>query len=79
MIFHASDGFEELEMPRTTVGDDQYFLKDITDEDFATLRQGNHRYEDHGKIFHMAIIDYLQKYNCVKSLERRCIPFWYKA
>ena len=42
----------------------QDLLGDITEEEFALLRCGNHRYEDEGKIYHMAIIDYLQTYNC---------------
>lgn len=54
-------------------------INSITDEEFAILRQGNHRYEDEGKIFHMAIIDYLQKYNCTKKCERCCVPIWTKA
>lgn len=54
-------------------------MKNITDEEFAKLRQGNHRYEDEGKYIHMAIIDYLQKYNCTKRCERLCIPFWKSA
>ena len=47
---------------------------DISDAEFAQLRSGNHRYQDDGKIFHMAIIDYLQQYNTVKKIERFCVP-----
>ena len=46
----------------------------MTDEDFAQLRRGNHRYDDEGKVFHMAIIDYLQTYNCLKRCERFWVP-----
>ena len=46
----------------------------ITDEEFAKLRAGNHRYEDEGKIFHMAVIDYLQEFNCLKCCERSLVP-----
>jgi len=49
-------------------------VKEITDEQFAKLRAGIHRYTDKGKIFHMAIIDYLQQYNCTKSVEHVCVP-----
>ena len=38
------------------------------------MRAGNHRYEDKGKIFHMAVIDYLQEYNTLKRVERFCMP-----
>ena len=38
------------------------------------MRAGNHRYEDKGKIFHMAVIDYLQEYNTLKRVERFCVP-----
>ena len=51
----------------------------ISDEEFALLRAGNHRYADNGKIFHMAIIDYLQEYNCLKRCERFCVPIWSKG
>ena len=50
-------------------------LNMITDEEFAMLRAGNHRYEDEGKIFHMAVIDYLQEYNQLKRFERFFMPY----
>ena len=62
-----------------TAGTSTAGLNNITDEEFSKLRTGLHRYEDKGKIFHMAIIDYLQKYNCVKRCERCCVPFVQKA
>lgn len=58
---------------------DSGYLENITEEEFAQLRSGNHRYEDDGKIYHMAIIDYLQDYNCLKSTERCCMPLWTKG
>ena len=57
----------------------QDLLADITEEEFALLRSGNHRYEDEGKIYHMAIIDYLQDYNYLKRAERFCVPLMTKA
>ena len=63
--------FEVLEDPLAQV---QRLIDDTSDEEFSRLRAGNHRYVDQGKIFHMAIIDYLQVYNCTKSCERFCVP-----
>ena len=54
-------------------------LEDMKEEEFAQLRMGNHRYEDEGKIYHMAIIDYLQEYNYLKKAERCCVPLWTKG
>lgn len=46
----------------------------ITDAEFAKLREDNHRYQDNCKIFHMAVIDYLQEYNWLKKCERFFVP-----
>lgn len=54
---------------------DEVEFNQITDEEFAKLRAGNHRYEDEGKIFHMAVIDYLQEYNWLKRCERFFVPY----
>jgi len=74
----TSQGFELLKSKPNMV-EGYGYLGEISEEDFVQLRKGNHRYEDHGKVFHMAIIDYLQKYNCLKQCERCCLPLWTKA
>ena len=69
---NASDEFTVLEDQAGVKSEE--LAQTITNEEFAKLRAGNHRYEDEGKIFHMAVIDYLQEYNLLKSCERACVP-----
>ena len=43
------------------------------------LMAEKHFYRDDGKIFHIAIIDYLQEYNCKKRAERCIMPILRQA
>ena len=43
--------------------------KNISDEDVMNILASKHRFKDKGKVFHIAIIDYLQSWNCNKKGE----------
>ena len=45
------------------------FQKDITDEEVCEIVASRHRFKDDKKVFHIAIIDYLQSWNCNKKGE----------
>lgn len=42
---------------------------DMTDEELIEMLAGKHRFQDDGKIIHVAIIDYLTRYTCIKRIE----------
>jgi len=43
--------------------------REITDEEVCDILASKHRFKDKGKVFHIAIIDYLQSWNCNKKGE----------
>jgi hypothetical protein len=43
--------------------------KNVTDEEVMNMLASKHRFNDKGKVFHIAIIDYLQSWNCNKKGE----------
>ena len=49
-------------------------VREITDERLLEIMAEKHLYRDDGKIFHIAIIDYLQEYNCKKKAEKWIMP-----
>ena len=51
-------------------------LRNVTDEELLEIMASKHRYEDDGKIFHIAIIDYLQDWNCSKKAETMFKPIF---
>lgn len=44
-------------------------MNEITDEDVMEHLASKHRFKDNSKVFHMAIIDYLQDWNANKKME----------
>ena len=43
--------------------------KEVTDDDVCEMLASRHRFRDKGKVFHIAIIDYLQNWTCNKKAE----------
>ena len=51
-------------------------VKQVSDEELLEIMASKHRFEDDGKIFHIAILDYLQDWNCEKKGETQFKPWW---
>mmetsp|Transcript_31548 Transcript_31548/g.39251 ORF Transcript_31548/g.39251 Transcript_31548/m.39251 type:complete len:98 (+) Transcript_31548:2833-3126(+) len=43
---------------------------DLTNEELLDMLAGRHRFNDDAKIIHVAIIDYLTRYTCLKVVEK---------
>ena len=70
---------EELEVEEETNYDDMTSVdlseeedkeENLTDEQLLDILAAKHRFNDDAKIIHVAIIDYLTRYGCLKAVEK---------
>ena len=75
----VNDNSDELEVDEETNYDDMTSVDlseeedkedNLTDEQLLDILAAKHRFNDDAKIIHVAIIDYLTRYGCMKVVEK---------
>ena len=58
------------DMTSVDLSEEEAKEEELTDEQLLDVLASKHRFNDDAKIIHVAIIDYLTRYGCMKVLEK---------
>ncbi len=64
------DDYSDFESEHLSDGDDDGDVNTMTDDELIEMLVDKHRFQDDGKILHVAIIDYLTRYTNIKKVEK---------
>ncbi len=64
------DYYSDFESEHLSDGDDDGDVNTMTDDELIEMLVDKHRFQDDGKILHVAIIDYLTRYTNIKKVEK---------